>query len=127
MRNQAGAQEKSEVRTENRERADRPGRRWGLNLSLIQKLAVCVTLLVEAIFLFVGGCQVGIWRLVGSNHQIVRSVSRPYNAYSAGTCMDWGRTIAVGIGILLVGGVVTFLLGLISERAQRNIISSLSH
>jgi len=33
--------------------------------------------------------------------------------------MDWGRTIAVAIGILLVGGAATFLLGFVRVRKAR--------
>jgi len=114
------------------ENPERPAGR-GLSLSLIQKLAICATLLAEAMFLFTGGCQVEMWKIESysdrSSHHyvVVQSASPPQYAIPAGTCVDWGRTIAVAVGILLVGGVTIILLGLVSARAWRSIISSLSH
>lgn len=69
-------------------------------LNLAQKLSVSATLLAVAVFLFAGGCQTTNWQ----------------DRWGDSKCMDGGRTIAVSIGILLVGGVVTFLLGLIPVR-----------
>ena len=112
---------------ENPDRPARDGRRRGIKLNLTQKFAVCATLIVEAVFLFAGGCQVRMWQLKFYDHQVIRSANPPPYAFPAGACMDWGRTIAVAIGILLAGGVATFLLGLISRRAWRSIVSSLSH
>lgn len=110
--------EKPEERLEKPERTANHAPYWSMNLTLIQKLAVSVTLLVVAIFLFAGGCQVAMWSKY--NGTIVRCAGKPYGAASqVGTCMDWGRTLAVTVGILLVGGVATFLLGLMSARKAR--------
>jgi len=105
---------KLEERLEKPERTANHAPHRGVNLSFIQKLAVSATLLAVAVFLFAGGCQVDMWQ-VGGN-EVVRSASRPEYGAHVGRCMDLGRTMAVFSGILLVGGVATFLLGLMPAR-----------
>ena len=81
-------------------------------LNLAQKLVVSATLLTVAVFLLAGGVR--------------RWGTRPYIYYDrwgnrstqeqSVEYTDWGRTTADAVGIMRVGGVVTFLLGLIPKR-----------
>jgi len=71
-------------------------------VNLAQKIAIAVTLLAVAVFLFVGGHRATAGDPWGQ-------VSWDYT--------DWGRTVADAIGILLVGGVVTWLLGIRRKRS----------
>jgi hypothetical protein len=76
-------------------------------MNLAQKIAIAVTLLAVAVFLFVGGHRVRYWdttvsRLVDGRIEYGHQV-----AYT-----DWQRTYADIVGILLVGGAATLLLGI---------------
>jgi hypothetical protein len=78
-------------------------------MNLAQKIAACVTLLVIAAFLFAGGHQTGSWERDWDGNISPDSV---YYSH-----MDIGRTAMDAIGILLVGGVATILLGI--KRARK--------
>jgi len=71
-------------------------------MNLAQKIAVAVTLLAVAVFLFAGGARI-----------------KPPEGYSFGGAspQNWGQTVADVIGILLVGGVAVFLLGIRRKRS----------
>ncbi len=66
-------------------------------MNLAQKIALAVTLLAVAVFLFAGGARL-----------------KPPEGYSFGGASppNWGQTAANIVGILLVGGVAMFLLGI---------------
>jgi hypothetical protein len=74
-------------------------------MNLAQKIAIAVTGLAVAVFLFAGGQHV--------------AYPDAFTRFTGiGWYTDWGATFADCAGILLVGGVATWLLGVRRKRVK---------